>query len=101
MSRVTHEAEVEFGLDPSDDQSAMTIRMRAEKTASAYPPSFNHVTGDGDPGGPDEFDILSVEFWDYLSQEYREMMPTAWERMFGPRSWDTLLEFLEGELEEV
>ena len=95
MPRTTHTAEITFDLDPSPGTSAITLYVAAEQTAKGHPPDFY------DPGGPDEYDIHTVQVWDYSRKVYRDIRKDEWECLFGPESWANLLEFLEGELESA
>ena len=95
MFRTTHTAEVEFDLDPSPGISAITVYAAAEQTYKGHEPDFD------DPGAPPEYDLHRVQIWDYHRKVFRDVRPDEWECLFGVGAWDDLLEFLEGELEEV
>ena len=105
MPRTTHETEITFDLDPtpgdSRDRPGLTVYAAAEQTAKGHPSYFDRVTGDADPGGPDEYDIHTVQVWDYSRKLYRDIRKDEWECLFGPESWRNLLAFLEGELESA
>ena len=98
MPRTTHETSVEFTLDPGFPGATFTIYAGAEKTAEGTTPYFNRVTGDADPGGPEEYEIHTVQFWDSRTGTWQTLAKETWETFFG-ESWNDLLEFLEGELE--
>jgi len=95
MRRTTHTAEIEFDLDPSPGVSAITVYAGAEQTAKGHPPDFD------DPGAPAEYDIHTVQVFDHSRKVYRDVGKAEWECLFGVGAWDSLLEFLEGELEEA
>ena len=104
MPRKTHVAEVEFELDPSirgRDYETLTIYAAAEQTADSHGSYFDPVTGAADPGGDAEFDIHTVEMFDHAAGVYRSLSGTFWESLFGFGAWGALLDFLEGELEEI
>jgi hypothetical protein len=98
--RVTHRAEVEFDLDPGVQDAAITVLAEAEQTAKGTSSYFDRVTGDADPGGPDEFDT-DLYVYDHDRQVYKHLTRGMWEALFGAGTFDNLLEHMEGELEEV
>jgi hypothetical protein len=98
--RVTHRAKIEFDLDPGVQDAAITVLAEAELITKGHEPYFNPVTGDGDPGGPDEFDT-ALYVYDHDQQVYRYLTREMWEALFGAGTFDNLLKHMEGELEEV
>jgi len=96
MRRTTHETEIQFGLDPEPHpRHSLTIYAAAEQTYRGHEPDFT------DPGALPEFDLHTVQIYDHQQSQYRALTEAEWETLFGPGSWQDLLDFLEGELEEA
>ena len=93
MQRTTHTAEVQLSLE-HDEESFITVHAAAERTAQASSPGFY------DPGGPNEYDIHTVQVYDNYRESFRDIDKIDWECLFGVGSWNRLIKYLEEELDD-
>jgi len=92
-----YQAHEVINLDPN--LGDLEVFATGRKTAEGTRPFFDPVTGDADPGGPDEFEVTAVYWFDKRTSKWKRLTPELFEALFGDDFCRNLIEFLEANME--